>query len=115
MLTATLEKVDQGFVLLVYKSVRVTFTGALFKPVRDVIENFCTLEIDTETVRDAGMMFGKAVRSIVRVWEHCPAITHDCVHLPIPAAREGEECLDTDQSVSSRSTKTVRIATISTG
>jgi hypothetical protein len=97
-LSAVFIRGNDGDSISVYRSVRVREDDALFAPVRLVLDSNCTEELSSETVIDREMMFGRAVRSVVRVWAVCPAEPHDCARLPIPAARMGMEVITLDRT-----------------
>lgn len=90
-LSAIMTRVEDGRMLSVYRSVLVKNHSDLYAPVRSFLDEYCTKEVSSVTVSDRNMMFGRAVRSRVMIYDQCPGGPHECAALLVPSARMGRE------------------------
>lgn len=92
-LSAIMARVEDGRMLSVYRSALVKTHSDLYAPIRALLEEHCTKEVSSVQVSDRNMMFGRAVRSRVMVYDQCPGGPHECAALPVPSARTGTEVM----------------------
>lgn len=58
--------------LTVYRSVLVAATGRMYAPVAAILAARCTEILTASEEEDEGMMFGRALLVVRKIWFYCP-------------------------------------------